>query len=406
MSTIIVANDFAHINGGAAQIALSSTLALAERGHKVILFSAVPPIFPRLKHSNLDVICLNQYEIAKDPNRIRAFTQGIWNVPAKRKMEKVLAECDPSHTVVHFHGWTKALSSSVIRTCITQGFKSICSLQDYFLACPNGGFYLYPKGEICHWEPLSWNCISENCDKRNYAQKLWRIGRQVVQQNFGLMPEGLRYFIVCSELIRSVLQPYLPPLAKVFHVDNPIVVKKNPPVDVSKNRAFCLVGRLSREKGCALFARAGLAVGCETVFIGGGECHQELSMRYPSSRITGWCAREDVLKYLYSARVLVFPSLWYEAEPLVVLEAAALGIPVIVADSCAGRENVIDGETGIWFRGGDEKDLAQKMLLLMNNNELLRQLGQEAYNRYWANPFTLESHVSRLEKVYEEVLVS
>ena len=41
---IIVANDFAHVNGGSAQVALSSAVGLAERGHRVTFLAAVPPV--------------------------------------------------------------------------------------------------------------------------------------------------------------------------------------------------------------------------------------------------------------------------------------------------------------------------------------------------------------------------
>ena len=39
------------------------------------------------------------------------------------------------------------------------------------------------------------------------------------------------------------------------------------------------------------------------------------------------------------------------------LEAKAAGTPVIVSDVCAGREEIADGATGLWFRSGDLRDL-------------------------------------------------
>lgn len=111
---IIIVNDFAHINGGASQVALSSAIALANQGYSVTLFSAVPPVMSELNHKNIQVICTGQYEILKDPNRLRATIQGIWNIKAAKAMKNLLDTRDPSNTIIHIHGWTKALSSSVV----------------------------------------------------------------------------------------------------------------------------------------------------------------------------------------------------------------------------------------------------------------------------------------------------
>jgi len=50
---------------------------------------------------------------------------------------------------------------------------------------------------------------------------------------------------------------------------------------------------------------------------------------------------------------------------LVVLEAAALGVPAIVADTSAARDLVRDGHTGLWFKGGDALSLRAAMQRLM-----------------------------------------
>ena len=106
-----------------------------------------------------------------------------------------------------------------------------------------------------------------------------------------------------------------------------------------------------------------------------------------------------------NSRAIVVPSLWYEASPLVVLDAAASGVPAIVADTCAARESVIDGVTGLWFRGGDAQDLSKKLRNLKDDG-LATRLGQNAYDHYWANPQTLATHADQLEKCYAKMVGS
>jgi glycosyltransferase involved in cell wall biosynthesis len=96
--------------------------------------------------------------------------------------------------------------------------------------------------------------------------------------------------------------------------------------------------------------------------------------------------------------------LWYETLGLVVLEAAANGIPSIVPDTSAAREIVIDGVTGLHFRGGDEQDLRAKMRLLQDP-ELAATLGRAAYDRFWSSDFAhRDAHLVALEAIYAKLL--
>jgi glycosyltransferase involved in cell wall biosynthesis len=403
---IVIVNDNAHANGGAGWIGLSSALALAKRGHKVTVFSAVAPVMPELSaQENLNVVCTQQYEILNDPNRLRAMTQGIWNAQAGRTMDELLKSLNPKRTIIHIHTWSKALSTSVIRAALRRNFKVVLTLHDYLIACPSGTFFNHPKQEICTLKPLGMQCIQENCDTRKYAHKVWRMGRHLVQNNYGMLPAGLRHFIIYSELSRSVLEPFLPNGASIHTVESPISVVQAPPVSVQENTAFTFLGRLAKEKGPLLFAEAAQRLQVESLFIGDGDCREALLEINPKAKVTGWVEPKEAVNYLNQARVLVLPSLWYEVQPLVVAEAAARGIPAIVPDTCAAREKVVNEVTGFWFKGGNVDDLVQKMAKLQDP-QLSAQMGLAAYEHYWANPLTPERHVLQLQEVYKQILQS
>ena len=61
-----------------------------------------------------------------------------------------------------------------------------------------------------------------------------------------------------------------------------------------------------------------------------------------------------------------------------------------------------DGETGLWFRGGDAGDLTLKLRRLAADDELTSRLGQAAYARFWSESWDLDTHLDRLEAVYAE----
>jgi glycosyltransferase involved in cell wall biosynthesis len=401
---IVIINDNAHVNGGAGQIGLSGGLALAKRGHQVTVFSAVGPVMPELlAEENIKVICTQQYEILRDPNRLRAMIQGIWNFPARQKMEELLNSLDPKHTIIHVHGWSKALSSSVVQIALQKNFKVVVTLHDYFIACPTGIFFNHPKQEICTLTPMGRECVRENCDTRNYVHKIWRVSRQFVQYKYGMLPRGLKHFIVYSQLSRSVLEPFIPEDATIHTVENPILIEKSAPASILNNTSFTFLGRLVKEKGVGLLAEAAHRLQVKATFVGDGDCRDAILKLNPNAEMTGWIQPQETVHYLKHARALVLPSLWYETQGLVVVEASALGIPAIVPDTCAAREKVVDGVTGLWFKGGSAEDLIQKMAILQDP-EIAARMGLAAYEHYWADPLTPERHVENLQHVYAQML--
>ena len=126
-------------------------------------------------------------------------------------------------------------------------------------------------------------------------------------------------------------------------ISNPIDAPDLGPKENPAAGEFIFVGRLSPEKGVFLFAEAAAKLGVPATFVGDGPLKEELRARFPNARLLGWQDSENVRQAMRAARALVFPSLWFEGQPLTVLEAKALGTPVIVADQCAGRDEIEDG---------------------------------------------------------------
>lgn len=400
---IIIVNDYHDVNGGASKIAVTEAIGLAKKGHTVSFFCAVDGVSRELSAAGVKVVCLHQRDILNDENRFRAVFQGLWNWKAARELDKLLESCDRSNTIIHLHSWTKSLSSSVVAKAISKGFLVVYTMHDYFLACPNGGFFNYSKSEICSLNALSAKCLLTDCDNRNYLHKCWRIARQVVQKHFGKVPDGINNFIAVSRFSREILQPYLTNSANICLVDNPIDMEKFPPVNISANEQFIYIGRISAEKGCLLFADAVNQLAASPCFIGDGELRKKVLQIAPGSTVTGWLQHDKLIEAMESARALVFPSLLYETQGLVVMEAMARGIPVIVSDTSAAREMVVNGVTGLWFKGGDLSDLV-KVIKTMSAPGVAEQMGQAAYDSYWAAPFTIERHVGQLELCYGDIL--
>lgn len=397
-STVVVICDHAHTSGGLARVAIAGACGLARRGHRVIFVAAVGPVEDELIAAGVTVVCLGQSDLLNGRNRLETAARGIWNATAAKYLRSVIDACPPEDTVLHIHGWAKALSPSVAWICRRSGLPVFFTLHDYFALCPNGAFFDFQKGRNCELKALSPACLRTHCDARAYHHKLWRAARFAVAASTRSLIDGMT-LITLSEKQRAVIAPHIPAGTALAHVPNPIDVRDLGPAPVERNREVLFVGRLSREKGPVLLAEAARKAGVPVRFIGDGGERSAIVEAFPGASLAGWLPAEQVTAEIRKARVVVLPSHWYETFGLAVHEALANGVPVIVSDNTAAVEAVAPGRNGFVFRSGDSDDLAARLKDLADDETALR-MGREAYERYWKAPFTLDRHLDRLEEVY------
>ena len=401
--TVVIALDHAFVSGGQSRVAFDSALGLKAQGHRPIVFAAVGPIDPLFAAHGIEVVCLDQSDLVHNPSKIAAARQGIWNAAAAAELGQLLAGLPRGRGVIHVHGWAKALSPAIARPIAAAGHPAIYTMHEFFLLCPNGGFYNYRSAQPCGLEPLSAACWATNCDSRSYSRKLWRNVRQTVMQQGARLPEVFGDVILISDFQRGVVGDRLPDAARVHLVSNPIAVADLGPKPDPAAGEFTFVGRLSPEKGVLVFAEAARRLGVKPVFVGEGPMRAELASRYPEAELRGWQDQAGVAATMRAARVLVFPSLWYEGQPLTVLEAKGLGTPVIVSDGCAGRDSVEHGVTGLWFKRADPGDLAAAMARLRHDGTVAR-MSLASSQAFWRDPPTIERHVGEIVKVYRTAI--
>ena len=403
--TIVLILDHAFVSGGQSKVAFDSAIGLKRVGHHPIVFAAAGPVDPALAEAAIPVVCLEQSDLVGNPSQVAAAIQGIWNIPAEQALSRLLEGLPRDRTVVHVHGWAKALSPSIARSIRRAGLPAVYTMHEYFLLCPNGGFYNYQQQHVCRLRPLSAQCWGTNCDSRSYARKLWRNVRSTVMTRIAHLPELFSDIICISDFQRNAIGPMLPEGPRVHLLSNPIsTTDLGPKLDPTAGEVV-FIGRISPEKGPLLYAEAARRLGIKPVFVGDGPVAAELVSRYPEARVMGWQNHEAVRTHMRQARALVFPSLWYEGQPLTVLEALSVGTPVIVSDGCAARDAVSDRVSGLWFRSGDAADLARAMSEIAIDGFAAR-LSRGAYDAFWTDPPTIDRHVGALVGIYGDLVAS
>lgn len=403
--TIAICLDHASVTGGQARVAFDSAIGLKAAGHRPIVFAAAGPVEPALRAAGVEIVCLGQTDLLGASSKLKGAVQGVWNLEAGRALRHLLAGLPPESTIVHVHGWAKALSPSIAPAIRGSGLPAVFTLHDYFMFCPTGGFYDYQAHRLCGRRPLGIDCLTTNCDSVSYARKVWRSGRLALANDIVGLRGLFTDFVCISNVQRDLIRPFLPPGRRIHQISNPIAAADLGPKPDAAQGEIVFVGRISPEKGPLLYAEAARMAGIVPTFVGDGPAAPELRERYPEARVLGWQTPEAARHALRAARALVFPSRWYEGQPLTVLEAKASGTPVVVSDVCAGREEIVDGETGVWFRSGDAGDLA-RALRAMQDDERVRSMSNAAYAAYWRDPPTLARHVERLEIAYRAMLAA
>lgn len=402
LKNIILICDCAHVLGGIENVAFTSAKELVKRHYNVYIFSSQGPIDTSLTEAGVHVICLNQYDILSNPNRLSAVMQGLFNFKAYKSFKEFLINFSPSDTIIHFHCWTKALSSSVFSATAIYNFKIAITLHDYFTVCPNGGFYIYPKNKICEKRPLSYKCVLCNCDSRSYPQKLYRVLRSCFQE-YNIRKNKNINIIYISQHTHDAVLPYIGHyINENFYLRNPVSICKHQPVNIWENDTYLFIARLSPEKGAKLFCQAITELGLKGCVLGDGYLRSELEKMYPNIIFTGWVNGEQKDKLIRKGKGLIFPSLWYEGSPLTILEMKSYGIPCIVPDKCAAAEEITNGATGYIFKTGDLNSLKEAILKYEHTN--IVEMQKNILSTFQLSDCFPESHVTKLLEIYNTIL--
>ncbi len=165
------------------------------------------------------------------------------------------------------------------------------------------------------------------------------------------------------------------------------------PLPQSSKRTILLMARMIEDKGIRAFMKASASIAGEdsnTHFIMIGNRPEKDKRTIPFGEIKEWTSHEhcnyhdfveDVFPYIEKAHIVVLPS-WREGLPRVVLEAMAVGRPVVATDVPGCRQAVLNNKSGILIPPRDPEGLYQGLKdMLSKSDEALAQMGKEGRAR-------------------------
>lgn len=366
---ILLANKFFYPRGGDCIHTIQLKQLLEEHGHKVAVFSMQYPDNIENKYASYWPSEVNFG--SKAPQKLLAAIRRPFGVnEVKRKWNKLLSNFRPD--VVHLHNIHSQLSPILAQQAKNTGIPVVWTLHDYKLLCPAYTF-MDNTGKVCEdclQNPKA--VIRKNCIKGSklasvlgyYEAKTW---------NKEKLQKYTDTFISPSKFLKSKMEQGGYPAKQVVHIYNFADDEKfNSTVAEQRNKEVIYVGRLSKEKGletlCQAFKKADSAT---LTIIGDGPLRPRLEQQYASStiRFIGYKPWEIIKEKLGNASFLVIPSEWYENNPLTIIEALALGTPVLGAAIGGIPELLFEGKNGMTFTAGNIQSLQTKLYEMLNKTD-------------------------------------
>lgn len=113
--------------------------------------------------------------------------------------------------------------------------------------------------------------------------------------------------------------------------------------------------------------------------------------------------RTDVRDLLKQCHVMAFPSYYMEGLPKSLIEADAIGRPIITSNSVGCKETVVDGYNGFLIQPKDVDALTEKLDMLLSDKELRVKMGKNA-RKYAEEYFSIEVVKERHLAIYNELM--
>jgi len=328
----------------------------------------------------------------------------VWSTTASNQLRQKIAEVRPD--VIHFHNTFPQVSPAAYYVARRAGIPTVQTLHNYRLICPSA--ILYRGGSVCEdcvGKAVRWPGILGACYRESRMATGTTVAMLAAHRVAGTWDKKVSVYIALTEFARSkYIEGGLP--------KQRIVVKPNFMVaDPRKGEGgsrFLFVGRLTEEKGIRTLLEAWrlLNGSVELDIVGDGPLAAEVAKGAEEISGIHWLGRQPkdaVLARMRGSLCVIIPSLWYEAFPMIVVEAFATGLPVIASNHGSLRSLICHGRTGLHFEPGNSATLAATVKWAVNHPEEIGRMRGAARAEY-EEQYTARRNYELLMDIYKRAL--
>jgi len=398
---ISLANNYAYLRGGAEKVMLTERNLLIHHGHQVAVFAQKDEKGAVGEESRFYPEKPG-YDSPRFWERIRSLPGFIYSSKARRHFADHL-QAYPAD-ILHAHNIYGGLTPSILAEAKAQGIPSVMTLHDYKLMCPT--YQMLSQGKPCELclDHRYFHAVQQKCHRNSTTSS----GVYALESYFNLglgNYDPIHTFICPSQFLKTMAIRSGISEERLMVIPNAVDANAVMP-SFEDNGYYLYAGRLSHEKGILTLIEVFQLLGLPLILAGEGPLQEACEKKAAFSQniqLVGHLQGPELENRIRGARALILPSEWYENAPMILIEAAALGKPVIAANIGGIPEMVVEGHTGYLFTSGQAEDLQDKVRLLEDSPILRRQLGRQARERVLVE-YSFETHYENLMKVYRSAI--
>lgn len=382
--------------GGAEILTQIIAEALVKKGHRVTVYtSGKNSVY---KKGN---VVIKQIRELVPSSPLRSTLTGIYKKRLRRRLlnEQEFISADIVHAVdmasiSDLAGWWKIKD------------KLVVTIQDYGLVCPAGDLLCHGVvcPNYCH-KGKGFVCLNGSIKRASY-----RIRRRI----HDAVLKNLRYVICVSNFVANEVRKVSPNATmKVIGncVSDTWFSKRKP---VQKDIDLLYVGRLEKYKGIDTLLLAIAEMNTHrhvrAVFVGGGSVNEYIFMAHTlglTERVSfiGVVPYGNIASFYRRAKIVLSPSLWPEPCGRTIVEAMAVGCPVVATSAGGTPETMIDGKHGILVAPNQPHEIADACIKLLENTQMRMNMGKLA-KIYAKKKYTIHNILRQYESFYDLIIHS
>ncbi|MES5099197.1 glycosyltransferase family 4 protein [Agrobacterium sp. BA1120] len=404
--TLLAINNYFYRRGGAEAIFLDQMDMFERAGWQAVPFSMQ---HPNNLSSDWSSYFIPEIEFGRQSGlmtKVEHSLEVIYSRKARAHLNRLIDAVRPD--VAHAHNVYHHISPSIFPLLKKRGIPTVLTAHDLKLACPAYKM-LSPQGicEKCKGGKI-YNVLVNRCMKESVALSGLVMVETAVHRTLGLYRNHLDKIIVPSRFYQAKLMEWGWPSEQLVHIPNFVDQSiTDHPVSVDEGNYFLFAGRLAPEKGIATLIKAAGLSGQRLRIAGTGP--DEAALRALAQEASaeveflGYMTGRALHETIAGAKALVLPSEWYENAPVSLLEAYALGRPVIGTNIGGIPELIRDGETGLIAQPSDPQDLARALTSMSDMSESARR-DMGARGRAWVQQdFSQAAYLDRTTTLYREL---
>ncbi len=387
MKILIVHNKYIE-SGGEDEVVRMEINMLKRHGHDVLFYS-----------------CSNEEFIRMPPlAKFRFLLKDIyWRSRIYYELRKQIERESPN--IVHVHNIFFMITPSVYDACYDAGVPVVQTLHNYRFFCINGLFF---RGSSPCEECLRYGIkqsVINRCWRNSFLSSCVAAGilRSYKKRN---VFRKISSFIVLSRFSMVKFINAGIPSRKLYIKPNYVVHDKCLCRDQIEDYAV-VVGRLADYKGIRTVIDAfKICNRYKLRIIGNGPLADYVKYEATFMENVEYIAHvsfNEVMEYLSKAICLISASSCYETFGRTVIEAYALGVPVVVSAGGALEELVVPGKTGYIFERDNSNQLAERISILFEQRDLVQTMGNNA-RKVYGQHYTEEENYNRLMDIYSQTI--